>query len=504
MIDRSYNSQHLLTLKSNWHEKSLELEESPLDGLVIKYKLNKDKSKCFLSILRYPEKFDYFNIISSIRLSIISKFQDRSCQEFLSDKLPNIVKTRKKINSELVAVGIQPEHGQDGSIEYIIPPPTHKHLLKQDGTIDFHTKDTIKSVSAGDTVAIIYPPTEGKDGLDVFGNIIKAKKGREIKILPSLNTETVTQPDGKIIIKATSSGQIHYEIKPFELKIRITPTLVITSDVNFKTGNINFKGSVIVHGSVLSGFSVITSGNLTVMGLIEPNCKITVGGDLFVHKGILGNPSLGEKNSEIKVFGNLKALYIENARVNVEGDITVRSIMNSFVSSNGSIYVEKSIIGGNIICLKNLFASEIGNPTNIHTEITCGVSPSLRTRLDLYVKIIDDLKKQLEDVSKNLTFIKNKGFLLQSEKYQALYASLEAKQQRLIEQINKLEIRKADLAINLLQENNASISAKYIHKGVTIIIRTSKKITDKDLQNVTLYQKMPEEVIITKPFKGKL
>ena len=52
-------------------------------------------------------------------------------------------------------------------------------------------------------------------------------------------------------------------------------------------GNINFTGSVVIHGDVLEGYSVKAKGDITVMGIVE-GARLSAGGDILLHKGMRG------------------------------------------------------------------------------------------------------------------------------------------------------------------------------------------------------------------------
>src|SRR5690606_23817925 len=95
----------------------------------------------------------------------------------------NVNQVKKIINENcynsktLVAEGEKPVNGEDGYIKYFFPikiDTTPREL--EDGSVDFRNLDIIHNVRAGDLLAELVPPTEGKQGITVQGNIIEGKK----------------------------------------------------------------------------------------------------------------------------------------------------------------------------------------------------------------------------------------------------------------------------------------------------------------------------------------
>ncbi|RCK79698.1 MAG: hypothetical protein OZSIB_4170 [Candidatus Ozemobacter sibiricus] len=485
-----------------WPATASTCEETPVPGFRLEFSLNRDHTEAYLAVQTWPDGLDTATAVALIRQAVLLKFPTRAHLPFLSDELPRLAAAKRPFYGQIVARGQAPEHGQDGRVEFLVRRPSREFLVKPDGTMDFKTRDLFRSVGPGETILELHPPTDGTPGVTVFDEPIPARPGRPVRLLPGLNVVTEEGPEGVTVARAACAGQVHVEEKPFQVRVRVTPVLTVNGDVNFQTGNINFKGSAVIHGSVLTDFSVTVTGNLTIYGVIEPGAKVTAGGDLVVEKGILGHPHLKEQNPEVKAFGNIRALYVENARVTAEGDIFLRSAMNAWLSANGSIRVEKALVGGHTIALQSIVAGEIGNPAGAVTEVSAGVSHSIRTRLDLLLKILADLKRQAADVDKNLTFVQNKGDQWPEAQRAQLAASLTRKSESLADQILRLEIKKADLAIALLEDTQATISARRFYSGAILVIRSSRLRLDTDYVGVTFYQKQPEEVLEFRPYQA--
>ncbi|MEG1778033.1 MAG: FapA family protein, partial [Angelakisella sp.] len=137
-------------------------------------------------------------------------------------------------------------------------------------------------------------------------------------------------------------------------------------NVDASTGNILFVGTVHVRGDVASGFSVRAGGNITVDGVAE-NAVLVSGNNIVICGGVKGRGK-----DIVSADGSIRALYIENARVQAKGNIYADSILNSHVESLCSINLSGrngKIIGGLCTAGETIHARQIGNDANLPTSI---------------------------------------------------------------------------------------------------------------------------------------
>ena len=81
----------------------------------------------------------------------------------------------------VVAKGTPCVNGEDGWYEYAFHRETdHKPKILEDGSVDYSQYGNIPSVKEGDVIAVYHPATEAKDGMDVHGNILVARKGKNL------------------------------------------------------------------------------------------------------------------------------------------------------------------------------------------------------------------------------------------------------------------------------------------------------------------------------------
>lgn len=80
-----------------------------------------------------------------------------------------------------IARGKAVVHGNSGEINFFKDiNKTMMPIMDEKGNVDYHNLDIGIMVKKGEKLCEICPPTDGINGYDVYGNILEAKKGKEI------------------------------------------------------------------------------------------------------------------------------------------------------------------------------------------------------------------------------------------------------------------------------------------------------------------------------------
>lgn len=367
----------------------------------------------------------------------------------------------------LIAKGKAPQNGEDARFKFFFQKDKQPGKCRDDsGSIDFKERGTIQNARAGGKLAQKIPPTSGIDGFDVFGNLLKADRGKDWNLIP-MGGVSVTE-DGQIY-RAETDGMITVV---GEGRIGVFNAYEIQGDVDFCTGNLDMKGTLIINGCVREGFSVKASGDIFVAQGVE-NSTLRCGANLKVNRGILGNGK-----SIVVVRGDVHSDFIESARINAGGNVVVNnSIVRSLITSKGLVDVSSGkgrIMGGTVFALKGVKAGEIGSETGIETIIQVGRPPKALKVLARDKKYLASLHKDSRRI--NLTI----GSLVKKSQTGAL----NQKEKLMLEKLNKLK-RRAVMLENrqtqyqkiLIQElfaDEASIEVevkKAVHEGTIIIVR---------------------------------
>lgn len=267
-----------------------------------------------------------------------------------------------------IAKGVPVIDGVDGYFEYKFNTElNNRPTVHPDGTVDYWSIHAVEIVEEGQLLAIYHEPVAGQNGVTVRGKYLTAKKGRPQPPLVGRGFER--SADGK-----TYTASMEGKIEKRDNRLQISTVYEVTGDVDMHTGNIEFRGDVIVHGNVVSGFSIKATGSVTVDGTSEA-CYIEAGKDIILRGGLLG----GGKGV-LKSKGNIFARFIEYATVEAEGFLDATSAMNSKITCYDKVYMSgrnANIIGGEVYGTGGLEVANVGNTSEVATTVAVGMTKEL-------------------------------------------------------------------------------------------------------------------------------
>ncbi len=399
----------------------------------------------------------------------------------LEDEIDKIIEDKKYDFPYVVAKGLEKIDGEDGYLKYFFE--TEKKTLQpktlEDGRVDYHNLELVEKVETGDTLIKIIPPTDGKDGKDVKGTIIKSKPGKPVKKLPKGKNVVLSEDQQSLISEV--SGQIDF----VDNKVNVLPILEIKTNVDNSTGNIDFNGSVIIHGGVLSGFTVKAKGNIEVHGVVE-GAKIICSSDLFLFSGVMGRDK-----AEILVGGDITAKFIDSSKVIANGNIRSNSIMHSNVTSDNSIILSGKnglLVGGKACAAHEINAVTIGSPMATKTNLVVGATPSILEKYKSLIESLENLKIKIDKNNKVIKLLKSLGDQIDDEKKNILVKACYSKIQL---NNDKIELEKELKAIipNLESGRGKIGASKVIYPGVKIMIGSAGLRINDEMQSIRLRNK---------------
>jgi uncharacterized protein (DUF342 family) len=255
-----------------------------------------------------------------------------------------------------IARGIKPEDGKEGYIEYKVDMSAKPQFIpKDDHAVDYKQSMQVTLVNVGDILADVIPPTEGEDGMDVRGSPIKAMPGAKAKYFLG---EGLEEKDGHLIATAPGTPSVQDDV------IMIRRNYVLQGDVDLSTGNINFPGTVIIHGNITDGFEVISEENVVVNGLIS-GAKVRAKGYVKCAGGIQG-----KGKAEIISGSFVAATFVSAATIVAEGDVVItKDALHSNISCLGELRLGGSVIGGVAIVFKGVECAELGSESGVKTIV---------------------------------------------------------------------------------------------------------------------------------------
>ncbi len=289
----------------------------------------------------------------------------------------------------IMAEGKAPRHGKDASIEYFFNTnPSLKPKHNEDGSVDYHDLNTICPVQQGQKLASLHPMDPGEPGQDVFGKAIPPRSVKNRKLEYGLNI--VASEDGNDIFSDVTG---HVSLQGG--KVFVSDVYEVPADVDASTGDIHYKGSVHVRGSVRGGFTVIAENNIVIEGSVE-DALLQAGGDIIVRHGIQGM-----QRGVMEAKGNVITKYIENAKVFAGGYIETGSIIYSEVGAGEDVIVaeHKGFINGGVIRAGGkVQANMIGSTMGSKTTVEVGMAPEKKERYNILQKDLEQNKAELEKI----------------------------------------------------------------------------------------------------------
>lgn len=382
-----------------------------------------------------------------------------------------------------IAEGILPEGSIDGYIEYFFE--TDKKSLKpkelEDGTVDYRNINFFDVFEQGKTLAVMHPHIQGADGMNVIGKSVPAARPKKSGILPKGKNTTVLE-DGKTLI-AEISGRLLY----LDGRANILPVLEIPGNVDNSTGNINFIGTVVVKGNVLSGFEIIAGDSIEIEGSVE-GATLRAKNNIVLMKGVQGGG-----NAVIEAGQDVIANFIEMSAVSAGRDITANSILHSTVKCDNVLTLTGKrglLVGGKATVGKKISARTIGSHMSTLTEIEVGIFPNLLDRYKETVNIMESLNKNFEKYDKVVEVLsKQNPATLPDIKKQYLMDALRSKI------VLKAEIKDTNILLESLMEKLQNTSggmveaSDRVYNGVKVMINNAVMYVRDDLQFCILYNK---------------
>ena len=265
--------------------------------------------------------------------------------------------------SVVVVKGQAPAHGRDGQLVW--SKKIAAQAQEQGGRMSHYVgRIRTRVVGAADPLAKVTPETKGVDGKDIYGQVIKARNGKVVRVLAGPGA---VEKDG--IFFAEKAGIVRLD----HGKIVVDEMLTAEGTLSFDTGNIDFPGTVIITGGVLDLFEVKAGGAVEIGGLVEA-AKITAGGDIEINGGVAG-----KKKGTVRAGGTVHTKFLVNAEVYAEGSVTVETqIVTSKVMTLGAVSVARgAIAGGEVTALRGIDAEVIGSESAVTTCVTAGVNYTL-------------------------------------------------------------------------------------------------------------------------------
>lgn len=433
------------------------------------------EDKMLAQVIFYPSETPYNKDL------ILQKLRAKNVTRGINEDLLDALEGERDYNTPyIIAEGEPAIDGEPATVAYMFQ--TEKDTrpeIDAEGNVNYKKLNVIANVKQGQMLAKLTPVTPGKEGVNLYGEPIPAREPKPVKLRYGKNTEINSD---KTELYAACDGLV----KIFEGKVIVNNVYEVPNNVGPSTGNVEFEGSIIVHGNVLTGFSVKAKGDLEVLGAVE-GADIESGGNIVLHAGIQGM-----SKADVRAAGNIQARYIENAKVTSGGDIHSEAILHSTVTCKGKVTVEGKkgmISGGQVSAGDSVQTKILGSNMGTVTTVDVGIDPTMLQEYGELKKSVPKMTGEvtkLEQVINLLNKRKEVDGQLDSEK-QEMYMSAVRNKVFLGNKLKQAQMRFEELETMVENKNNGVVSVtNEIYPGVKVSIGNVSSYIRDELRYVKL------------------
>ena len=302
-----------------------------------------------------------------------------------------------EIFEELIAKGLPPRVGKNSRFKPLVQNALDRILKPKavDGTrVDMRNLGAIICVQKGTELLRRIPPTDGRKGYTVTGDVIKSKAGEWVKFIHG-NGTVISDGDENLLLSDIAG------MPKFRDQKMWVDDVFICNGVNVGTGIVNYNGSVLVNGDVTEKMEIHATGDVTVNGFVE-SATIIAGGDIIITEGAMGkvNESATEYSTQLTSKGNVHVQHGQGLDIHCNGNVTVgRQLAYSRINCRGKVTVGSldkpngNIFSCTIKCQNNVTAGTLGavSGSNLSIDFSEGFNTLLERK-----DTLDDLLKQIK------------------------------------------------------------------------------------------------------------
>ncbi|NPV70790.1 MAG: FapA family protein [Firmicutes bacterium] len=195
----------------------------------------------------------------------------------------------------VVARGDPVREGQDGFIEYLFDREPVEIVYGDEEKVNYWERYVFPSVKEGELLAVLHEPVPGVPGRKVTGEIVLPRPTREVSL--RVKDGVVIDDGGRKAVAAIAGRPVVEGYR--ERYLKVVQMMVHPTDVDMKSGNLSFRGDLLILGNVNEGMRVVAHGDITVMGN-SSGAVIQAGGMVICRGSLIG--------CQVRA-GGLKLLY---------------------------------------------------------------------------------------------------------------------------------------------------------------------------------------------------
>lgn len=317
--------------------------------------ISEDGMEAWLT-LEKPEKHFYYR-----EEVLIQYLQEMGVEQgILEETLKGALKEKEYQRAFLVAEGKPAKNGENGCFEYFFDTDLQaKPVEKEDGSVDYLNMKLFEVAEEGQLLACYHLATKGENGFTVRNQTLKAVDGKNLPplkgsgfIYDKESQEYRAKIDGRIVFKNNN--------------LKVDPLLIV-DEVSYSTGNIRFRGDVLVKDCVRSGMLVEAMGDVMVNGNVE-GASISCGGNVLIKRG-----ATADYKGSIKAGGNVSGRFFEGIVIDAGDSIFSDYYLNCNMHAKKNIIAtgRKGSLAGGVACARQeIHVVQLGNKAGLHTIVS--------------------------------------------------------------------------------------------------------------------------------------
>jgi uncharacterized protein len=408
-----------------------------------------------------------------------------------------------------VARGVAPANGKDGFVTYSFQTELTAGKVDDAGNIDFRERGLVNNVAADQELATVCPATEGTPGLSVSGRELPAANGVD-PALPKVGHNVKVSEDGLCYV---STIQGHASLSRAGV-LQVSPELVISGDMDFEIGNIDFSGNVTVGGDVKSGFIIRAGGDISVRGEVESKAQLHAGRNVVVRGAI----RTGTDQPRVSAMRNIDAGSIENAFVRAEGNVSARELLlDSKVECTGEFVCERGEIrGSEVQAVGGMVVNNVGTEEGVANVLTVGLTRHVAAMIRAVEEKLSELNKandqvfsafrnKYEEVLRDRS-AREKMTPEDREEFDVQKKAASQRQETMNDEVQKLKARLDELGEQLREKAGSTVVVTgTIHPMCTIYAREQSMVVrpGKPQEKVVFYEKDDPPSVSSEKFDPK-
>lgn len=349
-------------------------------GVLYRLLADEEKMKLFLEcVLEGPERppaLTRVELLGILPKTIPAKFFHPEVLDDIAEKL-----TRgEAVPPRRIAKGLAAVPGRDGKVVFLVK--TFSNSGEREMVDPWFIK-TFDNIEVGMTVARLYLPHPGVDGMTVLGEKIPFVPGKPANVEVD---ETLALEPGATYVAVVSklSGYLRVE----KSKLGVVHELVIRGDVDHQSGDIQFLGKVTVRGDVKKNFHVEAREDILIQGNVQDGRLSSTTGGITVKGHVTGDSmrskldtehmplqqrlrAADNRKAQIVCAGAFRATLIDSISVDALGDIEVeKEVRSCSLRTRGTLRLAKgTLIGGESFTVCGTEAATIGTDLETPTRI---------------------------------------------------------------------------------------------------------------------------------------